>query len=106
MIATKLREMAMLYRTELVNHGGTGPEKMDENTYVTEEFIKSGKYHNHLVWCCEQIMKFADNGSPGSIEVGQQWLGWVQGAMCTLSYYTINEERQHAISPLAEMSED
>jgi hypothetical protein len=102
-IAKKLRKMAAFYHLALVDKGGTGPRKMDENTYVTDAVMQDGQAHDHLVWCCEQVMKFADLGQT---EIGEQWLGFVQGALWALGYFTIEEMRQHSMNLMLGMSED
>ena len=94
MIAEKLKRMAALYHTALVDKGGTGPKRMDVNTYITEEVVKSGAAHDHLVWCCDQVRHYAEIGET---EIGEQWLGFVQGALWASGYFTIEELRQHGV---------
>jgi hypothetical protein len=102
-IAAKLRKMAAFYHSALVDKGGTGPKRMNVNTYITEEVLKTPLVHDHLVWCCGQVKHYADINET---EVGEQWLGFIQGSLWALGYFSIEDLRQHGLGYMLGMDED
>lgn len=94
MTEKKIIELARFYYSELVNKGGTEPKKIDVNLVVSPE-TDTAKLHDHLAWACKQIEMYVT--SYNEPEMAQQWLGFVQGGMWMLGYFSIEEMRQHDV---------
>lgn len=62
------------------------PERMDTSLYVAQAGAGAGA--KHLMYCCGQIVLFIQEGRR---EKAMRWLGFVQGALWTLSVATIDE---------------
>jgi len=58
--------------------------------------IEAKREHNptvpHLLYMCEEIPKFIDEGK---IEKSMRWLGFLQGVFCEHGYYTIDQLKEH-----------
>lgn len=90
---SKILALAKEYYEELVDHGGAGPQKMDEFHYV-ELPRDTAMLRNHVAWACKYIEELVEAEEYGA---AQQWIGWVQGELHALGLYTIDEERAHGV---------
>jgi hypothetical protein len=100
----KIGDLARFYYSELVNKGGTEPKKIDVNLVVTLETSGTRIIHDHLAWACKQVELYI--GSYSQPELAQQWLGFIQGGMWMLGYFTIEEMRVHGVEKVEDPREE
>jgi hypothetical protein len=93
----RILKLSDKYYAELVQHGVT-PIKMDENKYVGSEVLQR---ENHVAWACLQVKQFV---AMEQLVVAQQWIGFIQGALWDMGWFTIEEMRQHDIEALQDES--
>lgn len=96
MRAKHVLKLADLYYDDLVGQGGITPKKADENFIVNKSSLGEVTAEAHLAWACTYIKLLV---SKNELDLAEQWLGFVQGAMWMLGRFSIEEMRQHDIEP-------
>lgn len=87
----KVKLLASFYRMKLV-------EMKVEPIRSDEDMLQRAH------WCCLQMHEMIDKDER---EKAMRWLGWIQGVLCALKVYTVDDCRDHSRSdsPIWELNE-
>lgn len=91
MTKEKVIEVLRLYKGQLEQHGYT-PHRVDTGQYANE--LSQLDVTNHLLWMSNQQIAALQGDDP-NVEKAMRWLGFMQGVMYAMGYFSIDDLKDH-----------